>query len=129
MERNGSIENIETVVPVVQATDRRIIEILWLTSYSAGLNYKINVIISGSGRSSVGVKRAADRNAGATNLVQYVEFLTESAELPGYVNFNWFLSVTDEATGVPKLNQRNKYCHTRNSKSLYEIYLTVQDTP
>jgi hypothetical protein len=59
---NGSIENIETVVPVVQATDRRIIgDNYGYTSYSAGLNYKINDNSAVFGRSSVGASGRAER--------------------------------------------------------------------
>ncbi|MFT4612679.1 MAG: outer membrane receptor protein involved in Fe transport [Flavobacterium sp.] len=117
---NGSIEGIETVVPVVQATDRRIIgDNYGYTSYSAGLNYKINDNSAVFGRSSVGASgRAADRNAYGANgtaIVQYDRISQLEAGYKrkfsaGYVNLTGFHSVTDEAAGTAlNLNAGNKY--------------------
>ncbi|MFT6731005.1 MAG: outer membrane receptor protein involved in Fe transport [Glaciecola sp.] len=117
---NGSIEGIETVVPVVQATDRRIIgDNYGYTSYSAGLNYKINDNSAVFGRSSVGASgRAADRNAYGANgtaIVQYDRISQLEAGYKrkfstGYINLTGFHSVTDEAAGTAlNLNAGNKY--------------------
>jgi outer membrane receptor protein involved in Fe transport len=117
---NGSIEGIETVVPVVQATDRRIIgDNYGYTSYSAGLNYKINDNSAVFGRSSVGASgRAADRNAygaSGTAIVQYDRISQLEAGYKrkfsaGYINLTGFHSVTDEAAGTAlNLNAGNKY--------------------
>lgn len=117
---NGSIEDIETVVPVVQATDRRIIgDNYGYTSYSAGLNYKINDASAVFGRYSEGASgRAADRNAYGANgtaIVQYDKISQLEAGYKrkfsaGYVNLTGFHSVTDEAAGTAlNLNAGNKY--------------------
>jgi outer membrane receptor protein involved in Fe transport len=112
---NGSIEGIETVVP-----DRRIIgDNYGYTSYSAGLNYKINDNSAVFGRSSVGASgRAADRNAYGANgtaIVQYDRISQLEAGYKrkfsaGYINLTGFHSVTDEAAGTAlNLNAGNKY--------------------
>lgn len=117
---NGTIENIETVVPVVQATNRRIIgDNYGYASYSAGLNYKINDASAVFGRYSVGASgRAADRNAYGANgtaIVQYDKISQLEAGYKrkysaGYVNLTGFHSVTDEAAGTAlNLNAGNKY--------------------
>jgi outer membrane receptor protein involved in Fe transport len=117
---NGSIEAIENVVPVVQATDRRIVGDNYnYTSYSAGLNYKINDASAVFGRYSVGASgRAADRNAYGANgtaIVQYdkisqLEAGYKRKYTSGYVNLTGFSSVTDEAAGTAlNLNAGNKY--------------------
>ena len=117
---NGIIEAIENVVPVVQATDRRFVGDNYnYTSYSAGLNYKINDASAVFGRYSVGASgRAADRNAYGTNgtaVVQYDKISQLEAGYKrkfsaGYVNLTGFSSVTDEAAGTAlNLNAGNKY--------------------
>lgn len=117
---NGIIEPIENVVPVVQATDRRIVgDNYGYTSYSAGLNYKINDASAVFGRYSVGASgRAADRNAYGANgtaIVQYDKISQLEAGYKrkysaGYVNLTGFHSVTDEAAGTAlNLNAGNKY--------------------
>lgn len=117
---NGTIEAIERVVPVVQATNRRIVgDNYGYTSYSAGLNYKINDVSAVFGRYSVGASgRAADRNSYGTNgtaVVQYDKISQLEAGYKrkfsaGYVNLTGFHSVTDEAAGTALyLNAGNKY--------------------
>ena len=117
---NGIIEGIETVVPVVQATNRRVVgDDYNYTSYSAGLNYKINDASAVFGRYSVGASgRAADRNsygANGTAIVQYDKISQLEAGYKrkfaaGYVNLTGFSSVTDEAAGTAlNLNAGNKY--------------------
>ena len=117
---NGIIEAIENVVPVVQATNRRIVgDNYGYASYSAGLNYKINDASAVFGRYSVGASgRAADRNAYGTNgtaVVQYDKISQLEAGYKrkfsaGYVNLTSFHSVTDEAAGTALyLNAGNKY--------------------
>ena len=117
---NGTIENIETVVPVVQATDRRIVgDNYGYASYSAGLNYKLNDASAVFGRYSVGASgRAADRNSYGTDgtaVVQYdkisqLEGGYKRKFSAGYVNLTGFHSVTDEAAGTAlNLNAGNKY--------------------
>ena len=117
---NGTIENIETVVPVVQATDRRIVgDNYGYTSYSAGLNYKLNDASAVFGRYSEGASgRAADRNSYGTDgtaIVQYdkisqLEGGYKRKFSAGYVNLTGFHSVTDEAAGTAlNLNAGNKY--------------------
>lgn len=117
---NFSIEAIENVVPVVQATDRKFVGDNYnYTSYSAGLNYKINDASAVFGRYSVGASgRAADRNAYGTNgtaVVQYdkisqLEAGYKRKYAAGYVNLTGFSSVTDEAAGTAlNLNAGNKY--------------------
>ena len=117
---NGTIENIESVVPVVQATNRRIVGDNYnYTSYSAGLNYKLNDASAVFGRYSVGASgRAADRNsygADGTAVVQYDEISQLEAGYKrkfsaGYINLTGFSSVTDEAAGTAlNLNAGNKY--------------------
>lgn len=120
VNENGIIEPIENVVPVVQATDRRIVgDNYGYTSYSAGLNYKINDASAVFGRYSVGASgRAADRNAYGANgtaIVQYDKISQLEAGYKrkysaGYVNLTGFHSVTDEAAGTAlNLNAGNKY--------------------
>jgi outer membrane receptor protein involved in Fe transport len=117
---NGTIENIETVVPVVQATNRRIVgDNYSYTSYSAGLNYKLNDVSAVFGRYSVGASgRAADRNSYGTDgtaIVQYDKISQLEAGYKrkfsaGYINLTGFSSVTDEAAGTAlNLNAGNKY--------------------
>lgn len=117
---NGNIENIETVVPVVQATDRRIVgDNYGYTSYSVGLNYKLNDASAVFGRYSEGASgRAADRNSYGTDgtaIVQYdkisqLEGGYKRKFSAGYVNLTGFHSVTDEAAGTAlNLNAGNKY--------------------
>ncbi len=117
---NGIIEPIEQVVPVVQATNRRFVGDTYnYTSYSAGLNYKINDASAVFGRYSVGASgRAADRNAYGSNgtaIVQYdkisqLEAGYKRKYTSGYVNLTGFHSVTDEAAGTAlNLNAGNKY--------------------
>ena len=117
---NGTIENIETVVPVVQATDRRIVgDNYGYTSYSVGLNYKLNDASAVFGRYSEGASgRAADRNSYGTDgtaIVQYdkisqLEGGYKRKFSAGYVNLTGFHSVTDEAAGTAlNLNAGNKY--------------------
>lgn len=117
---NGTIENIESVVPVVQATNRRIVgDNYSYTSYSAGLNYKLNDASAVFGRYSVGASgRAADRNSYGTDgtaIVQYDKISQLEAGYKrkfsaGYINLTGFSSVTDEAAGTAlNLNAGNKY--------------------
>lgn len=117
---NGTFENIETVVPVVQATDRRIVgDNYGYTSYSVGLNYKLNDASAVFGRYSEGASgRAADRNSYGTDgtaIVQYdkisqLEGGYKRKFSAGYVNLTGFHSVTDEAAGTAlNLNAGNKY--------------------
>jgi outer membrane receptor protein involved in Fe transport len=117
---NGSIEAIEAVVPIVQATDRRIVgDNYGYASYSGGLNYKLDDASAVFGRYSVGASgRAADRNSYGTNgtaVVQYDKISQLEAGYKrkfsvGYVNLTGFHSVTDEAAGTAiNLNAGNKY--------------------
>lgn len=117
---NGTIENIETDVPVVQATNRRIVgDNYGYTSYSVGLNYKLNDASAVFGRYSEGASgRAADRNSYGTDgtaIVQYdkisqLEGGYKRKFSAGYVNLTGFHSVTDEAAGTAlNLNAGNKY--------------------
>ena len=118
---NGTIEkNIETDVTVVQATDRRIVgDNYGYTSYSVGLNYKLNDASAVFGRYSEGASgRAADRNSYGTDgtaIVQYdkisqLEGGYKRKFSAGYVNLTGFHSVTDEAAGTAlNLNAGNKY--------------------
>lgn len=117
---NGIIEAIETTVPVVQATDRKIVSDEYnYTSYSAGLNYKVNDASAVFARYSLGASgRAADRNsyrADGTARDQYDQVSQLEAGYKrrfskGYVNATGFHSVTDEAAGTAlNLNAGNKY--------------------
>ena len=117
---NGTIEAIENTVPVVQATDRKIVSDEYkYTSYSAGLNYKVNDASAIFTRYSLGASgRAADRNgyrADGTARDQYDQVSQLEAGYKrrfskGYVNATGFHSVTDEAAGTAlNLNAGNKY--------------------
>ncbi|KAB1156774.1 TonB-dependent receptor [Flavobacterium luteum] len=117
---NTTIETIETLVPVVQATNRNFVaDNYGYTSYSAGLNYKLNDNSAVFGRYSLGASgRAADRNGyrpdgtarDQFDQVSQLEAGYKRKFSSGYLNATVFHSITDEAAGTAlNLNAGNKY--------------------
>lgn len=114
VNRNNTIEPIEMMVPIVQPNQNQIVSDEYsYTSYSAGLNYKINTGSALFGRLSKGASgRAADRNGynqDGTADVQYDE--VSQFEIgykkrleKGTLNITGFSSVTDEAAGFELQN-------------------------
>ena len=114
VNRNNIIEPIEMAVPIVQPNQNQIVSDEYnFTSYSAGLNYKINDDSAVFGRYSKGASgRAADRNGynqDGTADVQYdevsqLEFGYKKRFEKGTLNVTGFSSVTDEAAGFELQN-------------------------
>ena len=111
---NNTIEPIEMAVPIVQSNQNQIISDEYsFTSYSAGLNYKINDGSAVFGRYSKGASgRAADRNGYNTDGTADVQYDEVSQFEVGYKKrFNkgtlyvtGFSSITDEAAGFELQN-------------------------
>jgi len=111
---NNIIEPIEKVVPIVQPNQNQIISDKYsYTSYSAGLNYKMNDDSAVFGRISSGASgRAADRNGYNTDGTADVQYDEVSQFEVGYkkrfekgtLNVTGFSSVTDEAAGFELQN-------------------------
>ncbi|ARV16007.1 TonB-dependent receptor [Polaribacter sp. SA4-12] len=106
---NNIIEPIEMAVPIVQPNQNQIISDKYsYTSYSAGLNYKMNDDSAVFGRISSGASgRAADRNGYNTDGTADVQYDQVSQFEVGYkrrfekgsLNVTGFSSITDEAAG------------------------------
>jgi outer membrane receptor protein involved in Fe transport len=106
---NNIIEPIEMAVPIVQPNQNQIISDKYsYTSYSAGLNYKMNDDSAVFGRISSGASgRAADRNGYNTDGTADVKYDQVSQFEVGYkrrfekgsLNVTGFSSITDEAAG------------------------------
>jgi outer membrane receptor protein involved in Fe transport len=111
---NNIIEPIEVNVPIVQPNQNQIVSDEYsFTSYSAGLNYKINDDSAVFGRYSLGASgRAADRNGYNTDGTADVQYDEVSQFEVGYkkrmekgtLNATFFSSVTDEAAGFELQN-------------------------
>lgn len=109
VNRNNIIEPIEMVVPIVQPDQNQIVSDKYsYTSYSAGLNYKMNDDAAVFGRYSLGASgRASDRNTYKANGTANVQYDQVSQFEIGYkkrfekgtLNVTGFSSVTDEAVG------------------------------
>lgn len=114
VNNNNTIEAIEMAVPIVQPNQNQIISDQYsFTSYSAGLNYKIDEGSAVFGRYSKGASgRAADRNGYNTDGTADVQYDEVSQFEVGYkkrfekgtLNVTGFSSVTDEAAGFELQN-------------------------
>ncbi|WP_341220324.1 TonB-dependent receptor [Polaribacter atrinae] len=114
VNNNNIIEPIEMAVPIVQPNQNQIISDEYsFTSYSAGLNYKMNDDSAVFGRYSLGASgRAADRNGyniDGTADVQYdqvsqLEIGYKKRFDKGTLNVTGFSSITDEAAGFELQN-------------------------
>jgi len=110
VDGNGTIEAIETLVPVVQPTNSQFIGDEYdFVSYSGGLNYLINDQSAVFARYSVGASgRASDRNGygiDGTASTQYDKVSQLEAGYKrklanGYINLVGFTSNTDEDAGT-----------------------------
>ncbi|MCH3882021.1 MULTISPECIES: TonB-dependent receptor [Tenacibaculum] len=114
VNNNNTIEAIEMAVPIVQPNQNQIVSDEYsFTSYSAGLNYKIDEGSAVFGRYSKGASgRAADRNGYNTDGTADVQYDEVSQFEVGYkkrfekgtLNVTGFSSVTDEAAGFELQN-------------------------
>lgn len=111
---NNIIEPIEMIVPIVQPNQNQIVSDEYsYTSYSFGLNYRIDDGSAVFGRVSSGASgRAADRNGYNTDGTADVQYDEVSQFEVGYkkrfekgtLNVTGFSSVTDEAAGFELQN-------------------------
>ncbi|WP_158840176.1 TonB-dependent receptor [Polaribacter sp. L3A8] len=114
VNNNNIIEPIEMAVPIVQPNQNQIVSDEYsFTSYSAGLNYKMNDDAAVFGRYSLGASgRASDRNSYNTDGTADVQYDQVSQLEIGYkkrfnngtLNVTGFSSVTDEAAGFELQN-------------------------
>ncbi|WP_343328275.1 TonB-dependent receptor [Polaribacter staleyi] len=114
VNKNNIIEPIEMAVPIVQPNQNQIVSDEYnFTSYSAGLNYKMNDDAAVFGRYSLGASgRASDRNSYNTDGTADVQYDQVSQLEIGYkkrfnngtLNVTGFSSVTDEAAGFELQN-------------------------
>ena len=114
VNRNNIIEPIEKMVPIVQPNQNQIVSDEYsFTSYSAGLNYKMNDDAAVFGRYSLGASgRASDRNSYKADGTADVQYDQVSQFEIGYkrrfdngtLNVTGFSSITDEAAGFELQN-------------------------